>query len=286
MKEQFLNLMRQIVQEGGEIALDLLNDNKPTLKPDQSVLTETDTAISALTRRVLGDLLETKEHILIDEEDPRSVQHFDSHVLESTPYIWAVDPIDGTRNYANHVPVYGVSIGLIKNCKPWLGCVFFPALNELFYTDGNKAYFVKRPFCKDTETSEISFIDQEITQQSEFYLIEKFLKNFNWDYNLCHILIPACAVSDLCWPAIGRGCGCMFKAHLWDFAGSWPVFQKAGLELRSIESGTVLDTLNILHYMGVEGNVWRLKDHYILSSERNFGILRQNITKKQVFPHI
>ena len=60
--------------------------------------------------------------------------------------IWAVDPIDGTRLYANRMPLFGISIGLIKDLKPWLGAVYFPMLKELFYCDGTEAYFVQDAF--------------------------------------------------------------------------------------------------------------------------------------------
>lgn len=40
---------------------------------------------------------------------------------------WYVDPLDGTVNYANGIPYYCVSIGLVVDDRPTLGVVFDPA---------------------------------------------------------------------------------------------------------------------------------------------------------------
>ncbi len=47
-------------------------------------------------------------------------------------YLWAIDPLDGTTNYAHQYPFYAVSIGLLYQGKPVVGVVFAPFLNELY----------------------------------------------------------------------------------------------------------------------------------------------------------
>ena len=77
---------------------------------------------------------------------PDIIEYLDQKRLDQTSFIWALDPIDGTRLYANRMPLFGISIGLIKDLKPWLGVVYFPMLKELFYCDGTEAYFVQDAF--------------------------------------------------------------------------------------------------------------------------------------------
>lgn len=48
-------------------------------------------------------------------------------------YIWIVDPIDGTKEYATHVPEYAISVALVEYGKPVLASVFNPATGELFH---------------------------------------------------------------------------------------------------------------------------------------------------------
>jgi myo-inositol-1(or 4)-monophosphatase len=53
--------------------------------------------------------------------------------IEDATYRWYVDPIDGTTNYANHIPMYSVSLALTDQAlTPLVGVVFNPAMNELF----------------------------------------------------------------------------------------------------------------------------------------------------------
>ncbi|MEO8246670.1 MAG: inositol monophosphatase family protein, partial [Chloroflexota bacterium] len=45
---------------------------------------------------------------------------------------WVIDPLDGTVNYANGIPFYCVSIGLVADDVPVVGVVLDPARNELY----------------------------------------------------------------------------------------------------------------------------------------------------------
>jgi len=45
---------------------------------------------------------------------------------------WIVDPLDGTVNYANGIPIFCVSIGLAVDGSPALGVVYDPVRDELF----------------------------------------------------------------------------------------------------------------------------------------------------------
>lgn len=45
---------------------------------------------------------------------------------------WVIDPLDGTVNYANGIPYYCVSIGLVVDDTPTVGVVFDPARGDLY----------------------------------------------------------------------------------------------------------------------------------------------------------
>ena len=45
---------------------------------------------------------------------------------------WVIDPLDGTVNYANGIPYYCVSIGLVVDDVPTVGVIFDPARNDLY----------------------------------------------------------------------------------------------------------------------------------------------------------
>ena len=270
-----VKLMLSLARDGGRIALRLMDDSHPELKRDSSVITQADLQISALAHARLKPLIATGQHVLIDEEDPRKADYLNEEVLNKTPYVWSIDPIDGTRVYANHMPHYGISIGLIKDRRPFLGAVYFPTLKELFYCDGVNAYLVKDAFCWNVQKTLIKPVDEEISNRSIFILADEMGKDFRWHSSDCRYMVFSSAVSEYCWPAAGRSCGSLSRVHLWDFAGSWPIVEKAGLKFRNAKTGQVLDRLEAGLFQS--SPAWKLKDYYILSSERNYPLLRDRI---------
>ncbi len=277
--ETFLKLMFGIAREAGRISLELIADSGATLKSDDSVVTKADHAISAMVRERLDSHLKTGVHILIDEEDPKRLEYRDQKFLENIPFVWALDPVDGTRLYANQIPLYGVSIALLKDLKPWLGVVYFPMLREMFYCDGDRSFFMTEAFTPLQKRVEIVPIDVEISSKSLFMLSDHFFKNHDWAYTDCRFLVSACAVVNLCWPAIGRACGSLDRSNLWDFGGAWPIARSAGLELRHFETGQLFDHLDISAFEPEAGS-WRFEKYHILSSERNFEQLRHYMHPK------
>nr|MDQ3394760.1 inositol monophosphatase [Bacteroidota bacterium] len=59
----------------------------------------------------------------------------------SEEYKWVIDPLDGTTNFIHKLPVFAVSVGLIKGDKVVLGVVYEVNRDECFYAvAGGKAY--------------------------------------------------------------------------------------------------------------------------------------------------
>lgn len=48
---------------------------------------------------------------------------------------WVLDPLDGTVNYANGIPYYCVSIGLVADERPVVGVVYDPARGDCYSAD-------------------------------------------------------------------------------------------------------------------------------------------------------
>ncbi|MBS4538725.1 inositol monophosphatase [Clostridium sp. D2Q-11] len=59
----------------------------------------------------------------------------------NSDYLWIIDPLDGTSNYAQGLPIFAVSIALEFRGEVVLGVVYEPILNEMFSTiKGKGAY--------------------------------------------------------------------------------------------------------------------------------------------------
>ncbi|MBI5845756.1 MAG: inositol monophosphatase [Deltaproteobacteria bacterium] len=50
-------------------------------------------------------------------------------------YSWIVDPLDGTTNYAHHLPIFSVSIAFTSEGDTLFGLVFNPITQELFIAE-------------------------------------------------------------------------------------------------------------------------------------------------------
>ncbi len=64
---------------------------------------------------------------------------FEKH---KSDYIWVIDPLDGTLNYAHNIPMFGLSIAVLYKNKPVIGVIYLPKLNEFFHTIKGKGAFL------------------------------------------------------------------------------------------------------------------------------------------------
>jgi len=54
-----------------------------------------------------------------------------TYVEKGSPYKWIVDPLDGSGNFVNHNPFFGVSVCLAFENVPITGVIFAPFLEEM-----------------------------------------------------------------------------------------------------------------------------------------------------------
>ena len=59
---------------------------------------------------------------------------------EITDNCFIIDPIDGTVNFANNLPLWGIQVCMKQNGKTVASVISLPRINELYYADENGAY--------------------------------------------------------------------------------------------------------------------------------------------------
>ena len=59
---------------------------------------------------------------------------------EVTENCFIIDPIDGTINFANNLPLWGIQIACVKNGETIASVINFPKINEFYYADKTGAY--------------------------------------------------------------------------------------------------------------------------------------------------
>jgi myo-inositol-1(or 4)-monophosphatase len=120
-----------LAARAGEILMDRYERlERIDYKSARDVVTEADhlseeLVIEAIRGRHPGDAIlaeESGEHRAVEGEAPTS----------GRGRLWIIDPLDGTVNYANGIPFFCVSIGLVVDGRPTVGVVHDPTRAETF----------------------------------------------------------------------------------------------------------------------------------------------------------
>ena len=59
---------------------------------------------------------------------------------QRSEYLWIIDPLDGTNNFAIHNPLFTVAIALLHNNKLVMSVVYVPILKEIYWATKIGAY--------------------------------------------------------------------------------------------------------------------------------------------------
>ena len=144
---------------------------------------------------------------------------------------WIIDPIDGTINFANGIPICCVSIGVEQEGKMILGAVYNPFMNEMFIAERGKGATLNDQKIQVSNKSDLlssclvtgfpyQYLD---TENGPLQIFEKLIRK----------AIPVrrlgSAALDLCWTAAGRFDGFYeHKLQAWDSAAGFLIVEEAG----------------------------------------------------------
>jgi myo-inositol-1(or 4)-monophosphatase len=132
-------LLGRAIRAAGSLALRHFEaPPKHWYKGPGQVLTEADLAVDRLLKDTL--IGARPDDAWLSEETP------DDRARLERPRVWVVDPIDGTRAFADRIPEFSISIALVVEGEPVLGAVLNPATGELFEAErGRGAFLNGRP---------------------------------------------------------------------------------------------------------------------------------------------
>lgn len=161
----------------------------------------------------------------------------------SSEFLWVIDPLDGTTNFAHGLPVFSVSIGLLQGGAPVAGVVFDPARGDMFTaTVGGGTFLGKRR----VRVSVVSDLDRSLLATGFPYDIrESPVNNLDHFQNFClrAQAVRRCgsAALDLCYLACGRFDGFWeLKLKPWDVAAGALIVVEAGGRVSDIDGGDFL----------------------------------------------
>ncbi len=161
--------------------------------------------------------------------------------VTESEYKWIIDPIDGTVNFANGIPICCVSIGLEHNGKMIMGAVYNPIMNEFYFAEkgqgatlndkkisvGNKTEVLKS--CLVTGFP-YTYLDHP---NGPIQVFERLIRKG------VPVRRLGSAATDLCWVAAGRFDG--FYEHqlnAWDSAAGFLIVEEAGGKVTDLKGDT------------------------------------------------
>ncbi|MEO6230098.1 MAG: inositol monophosphatase family protein [Ferruginibacter sp.] len=163
------------------------------------------------------------DHFILSEES--------GAIVMDSNYKWIIDPIDGTVNFANGIPICCVSIGLEYNGELVLGAVYSPFMNELFIGEKGKGATLND---KKISVSDKAAIGKSCLATGFPYT---YLDNANGPLEVFEKFIRkgiavrrlGSAAIDLCWVAMGRFDAYFeHKLEAWDSAAGCVIVREAG----------------------------------------------------------
>lgn len=163
------------------------------------------------------------DHFILSEES--------GAIVMDSNYKWIIDPIDGTVNFANGIPLCCVSIGLEYNGELVLGAVYNPFMNELFIGEKGKGATLNDKKISVSNKAEIgksclatgfpyTYLDNA---NGPLEVFEKFIRK-----GIAVRRLGSAAI-DLCWVATGRFDAYFeHKLEAWDSAAGCVIVREAG----------------------------------------------------------
>jgi myo-inositol-1(or 4)-monophosphatase len=188
------------------------------------------------------------DHSILSEEKGDEV-----HKKE---FLWVIDPIDGTINFARKIEEYAISIALCQNKQIILGVIYQPIINKLYVAEKGKGAYLNNNKISASHETDTNNALAATDNSSE---LTKRIKNFNILSKICsevrHIRIFGSCALHMTKLAEGK-LDFYFKTsfNFWDFAAGIILLEEAGGKITdftgkaiSKESKNIIASNGVIH---------------------------------------
>ncbi|MEM0981930.1 MAG: inositol monophosphatase family protein [Cyanobacteria bacterium P01_H01_bin.58] len=213
------------------------------------LVTEADKASEAAVLEVITRHL--PEHPILAEESGAL------QAMAGSPFLWAIDPLDGTTNYTHQYPFSAVSIGLLVDGYPTVGVIFDPFHQELFRAAKGLGATLNRRSMRVSRTNKLT--NSLLVTGFAYDRREQADNNYAEFCHLTHLTQGVrrggSAAIDLAYVACGRLDGYWERGlSPWDLAAGVVLVEEAGGQVTAynkqpfdIHSGRILATNGHIH---------------------------------------
>ena len=205
-------------------------------REDWSLLKERSTAKEAATRYD-----KEVDSLIIEEIKRHYPQHSllteESGFLQGNPdWLWIVDSLDGTGDFANFNPFFSICIALMHKNELVLGTIYAPAIDEFYFAEKGEGAYLNGKMIQVSDISDLS--------QSYIFYCEGGEKDRAKTGRLVYRIYPqvkdmrklGSAGLETAWVATGKG-EAYFTTRIepWDVAPGVLLVQEAGGEITDFQ---------------------------------------------------
>jgi 3'(2'), 5'-bisphosphate nucleotidase len=135
MKKEWVDIAIKAAEVAGEEILRIYNSNYEIItKADQSPVTAADLASNTIIQEYLR---KTGVPVLSEEEDFGSYES-----RKDLPFLWVVDPLDGTKEFIKKNNDFTVNIALVVENKPVFGLIYIPFRRQAYFAVKGQGAFL------------------------------------------------------------------------------------------------------------------------------------------------
>lgn len=232
--------------EAVDLAVHLLETGEPgsrTYKTDRDFATVLDQRIEREVKELLAQL--TPEIPFLGEE---------TGGVDPSGTYWCLDPIDGTLNFTQGIPMYATSLALVRDGVPVLGQIAMPALGERYEATETLALSGGRPIAP----SQTSCLRDAVVSTGDFATGKdaesKNRERLNVIATLANrvqrVRMIGSAATDLAWLAAGRlDAVVLMGGHPWDIAAGVALCRRSGIVMSNAQGAphTLTSTSLVAH---------------------------------------
>ena len=180
-----------------------------------------------LAEKIIIDAIQKvyPEHGIISEERGR--------INDGSEYVWVIDPIDGTMNYAFGIGMFGVMVCLVRRGEVILSVIYLPAMKEMYFAKANKGAYLngKRIHCLRTKNINKTYGLGSASMHSRN---ARFLKALLKKGEYSRVLFGTYGAMSVntCFTACGRRHWFVaLVGSIWDFAPAYLILKEAGCKV-------------------------------------------------------
>jgi myo-inositol-1(or 4)-monophosphatase len=227
-----LDLAVSIAREAGAIQRE--RRNEPRIIETKSSAIDLVTDVDEASERLILERIEAArpdDGILAEEAGTREGRN---------GYVWVIDPLDGTTNYAHGIPHFAVSIGIELDGTREVGVVYDPIKDELFSAQRGGGAFLNGERIGVSTTQELErallatgfAYNVHSAEVDNVEYFTRFIKRAQ------AVRRAGSAALDLAYLACGRFDGFWeLDLHAWDVAAGYLLVEEAGGVVSNLAGG-------------------------------------------------